>query len=299
MFTTFIGNAKRLVIAGGFFLVACVESNTPPMTDHSSASKHFKLDWAGDKLWDDGKAEVGLYEAKRVIYGKVRDFEYVYILVKETFNKAYNVKTDYYERDDLFAVMKLNMFAKVQTENYPFHCLTSIFFKREQPIRLHKMTSSSQEWCGNTFKLFLDTGNVFKYVYHSYWDQEGDGTALISENVLFEDQLPYTLRALRFSHGLEFKHLVLASQISNKAKKPKIYQATFLVAKETNAVITQDSIIGNTAGEAWKVTVKLMDNKVNQYWFSGKYPNYLLKQVTWDGKILVLKNISRKKYWIR
>jgi hypothetical protein len=42
----------------------------------------------------------------------------------------------------------------------------------------------------------------------------------------------------------------------------------------------------------------LDEDKLNTYWFSGKYPNELLKMIAWDGRMIELQDISRKSYWL-
>lgn len=242
--------------------------------------------WAADALWDDGLAEVAQYEAERVVYGQTRQFEYTHILVKEDFNKAYNVKTDDYSRSDLFPVMKVNQFARIPTEKYPYHYLTSLFYKREKPGLLHKMTSGSQEWCGNTFKVFDKKGKNYRYLYSSYWDGQGNDHMKLKGGIWFEDGLSYTLRALEFSEGLDFEQAVLESQVNNKANRPQVYLARFRVAADT--------ALGR---QAWQVQVQLDPEKPSSYWFAREYPNILLKQESWDGRKLLLSSMERKAYW--
>ena len=64
---------------------------------------------------------------------------------KEEFNQQFNVKTDDYKRYDLFPVMKINQFCSIPAEQYAYHYLTSLFFRRDQPASLFKMSLSSQE----------------------------------------------------------------------------------------------------------------------------------------------------------
>ncbi|WP_017730549.1 hypothetical protein [Nafulsella turpanensis] len=246
--------------------------------------------WATDTLWDDGLAEVAVYDAEREVYGRTRDFEYTFILVKEDFNQAYNVKTDDYSREDLFPVMKVNKFARIPTQKYPYHYLSSLFFKREAPNTLHKMTQSSQEWCGNTFKLFEHTGDHYRYEYTSYWDGQGDGEMQLPDTLWFEDALSYTLRALRFEVGLTFDQTVLESQVTNSAPEPKVYQAQFKVSED-------ETVLSDTVRPAWRVEAQLEEGKTNTYWFAKEYPNILLKQQSWDGRNMELKSATREAYW--
>ncbi|MEM9829165.1 MAG: hypothetical protein AAF944_00930 [Bacteroidota bacterium] len=275
-------------------LYACTGGNAQNRTP---SDEHFNHEWAKDTAWDQGKAEIAKYEATRTIYGKPRSFEYVFVLVKETFNREYNVKTDDYSRNDLFEVMKVNKFARIPTDNYPYHFMTSIFYQRDQPATAYKLTNSSQEWCGNTSKYFIADGEQYTFGYNSYWDGQGVGETTINGGFMFEDQLSYSLRALNFAEGLSFQQGVAESQISSKAKNPAIYQATFLVEKDERLQLSTQ-YDSSKDGDIWKVTVQLDNNKTNQYWFTGEYPNVLLKQATWDNRNYELKDRYMDDYWV-
>jgi hypothetical protein len=266
------------------FWVSC--NNQPGRDGARGQEELLGATWASDGLWDDGQAEVATYTASRMVYGKPRQFEYVFITVKEDFNKQHGVKTDDYSRSDLYEVMKINKFARIETDNYPYHYHTSLFYERAEPGVLHKMTQSSQEWCGNTFKLFQQQGRVYHYLWSSYWDGQGDGRQKIKGAGWFEDGLSHSLRALQFEEGLRFEQGVLESQINNKATPPHTYAALFEVSSE--AVLDQD---------AWKVQVQLEEGKASAYWFAKTYPNVLLKAQSWDGQQLELRSIVRSAYW--
>ncbi|MCB2410280.1 hypothetical protein [Hymenobacter lucidus] len=254
----------------------------------SALNVHFNPEWAMDKLWEDGLAEVATYEAERVIYKKMRRFELTQITVKEEFNQEFNVKTDAYERPDEFPVLKVNQFCRIPTDQYPYHFLTSLFFRRDQPVALHKLTTSSQEWCGTTFKAITDDGEQYTEVYNSYWDGQGAGQRQLRRNALFEDALPYTLRALRFEARPSFSTNIFELQQTSQAKAPVSYQAQVQVAEATAAETTRP---------AWRVSVQLDKEKQNIYWFDREYPNVLLRQTTWDGRTLQLKQVRRYAYW--
>jgi len=243
----------------------------------------FDMNWAKHSLWDDGLAEVAIYDAEKIIYGKTRKFEYVHICVKEEFNQAYRVKTDDYQRQDLYTVLKVNKFCRIMTDNYPYHFMTSLFLKRENPLKLHKLTTSSQEWCGTTFQMAMESQKGFHYSYNSYWDGQGVGEkAVQDESVWWEDQLSYSLRALKFEEGLEFNKTVLPSLVSNKAASLKPLQTRFSVHQENGL---------------WKVTARFEGGKVAEFWFRPEYPNLLEKYLCTDGNKLRLKTAQRKAYW--
>ncbi|GAB2968536.1 hypothetical protein GCM10027048_44270 [Hymenobacter coalescens] len=286
--------APRLLAASSvLFLAACSPPSAPeqtgaPISALAGIQQHFDAGWAQSKLWDDGLAEVATYAAERVVYQRPRPYEMTIITVKEDFNQAYNVKTDDYQRPDLFAVMKVNEFCQIPTDNYPYHYLTSLFFRREQPLQVHKMTTSSQEWCGNTFKALTEAGGLYKLSYNSYWDGQGVNQVDVQRDMLLEDALPYTLRSLRFNDEPLFEANVLETQQTSKAGQPKLYRAEFRVAR---------AALGEAPRPAWRVTVRLERGKDNVYWFDQHYPHLLLRHTAWDGRKLLLKTERRFAYW--
>lgn len=280
----------------GLLVSGCEPANDKPVKTRPPVSAqalqavmpYFDQGWAMRKLWEDGLAEVATYDAERVIYKKKRTFEYTQITVKEEFNQQFNVKTDNYQRDDLFPVMKINQFCSIQADEYPYHYLTSLFFRREQPVALFKMTSTAQEWCGNTFKSIIDDGVNFEMWFHSYWDGQGDNNRDLRRDIFLEDALPYTLRALKFDQKPSFSLVVLDLQQTNKATPPVYYQAR---------LATTEAPAADAPEPAWRVAVALAPGKENVYWFAKNYPNILLRQTAWDGRTLRLKSTRRYAYW--
>ena len=270
----------------GWVLIVVMVACKPSLKDdHGAYSDLYDYEWAMNKLWEDGNAEVVHYDAEMVIYGRARKFDFVHLTVKEAFNEAFNVKTNDYDRSDLFSVMKVNKFARLETENYPYHFLTSLFFRRERPDVLHKMTHTTQEWCGNTFKQFVVKPEGYEYKYNSYFDGYGDGkTEFNGKGLVWEDQLSYVLRTLKFSDGLSFRQKVVESQINNKTEIPTVYEAVFSV---------RDS------GENWRVEVTLEEGKANTYAFQKEYPNLMVQQRSWNGHHLTFRSVERYQYWRR
>jgi len=292
----FLVQPALLSLALGLCVGNCTAPDKQPAAGRVPASaqalqavlRHFDQQWAMRKYWEDGLAEVATYEAQRTVYKKMRTFEYTLITVKEEFNQQFNVKTNDYQRKDLFPVMKVNQFCQIQTDQYPYHYLTSLFFRRDQPVALCKMTTSSQEWCGNTFKAIVDDGVNFAQTFNSYWDNQGAGSRDLRRDAFLEDALPYTLRSLKFEDKPAFNLVVLDLQQTNQVTPPVYYQARLATAEAPAA---------DAAEPAWRVAVALASGKENVYWFAKKYPNILLRQTTWDGRGLQLKASRRYAYW--
>ncbi len=274
-------------------LLASLLALSAPSVATSPPPAAFDPAWARDSLWDDGQAEVSLYEAKRPQYGKVETYEAVFIVVKEDFNPQLLVKADPpFEGKQLLPVLKLNAAHSYWTPNYPYHYLASVFVRRDDPASLVKLTVGSQEWCGNTFKE-VKVGARPELTFHTYWDSEGDGTRPLDlrPGDLLEEQLPLALRGLAFAPGLEVRRRVLPSLISNKlGKGPQFLDATITIAGEE----TLATPIGRLA--SWKVAVKF--GEIQQtWWFEKAAPHALVKMESSDGRAWLLKARTRKPYW--
>ncbi len=264
--------------------------NTQPLPDTVTGAHHFDPEWAANSFWDDGQAEVARYEASRIIYGQDRPHEYVRVTVKEAFNEEFGVKTDNYDRRDLFEVIKVNHFSRVPTQNYPYHYMTSLFVRRDQPTQLVKLVQSSQEWCGQTVKSFTREAGYFRWQYHSYWDGEGTGENQVKSDALFEDQLMHALRALRFETGLTFAARVYPTQENTRARTPRAYDARF-------SVQPTELPINGELRDAWQVDVQFDTQHNATYWFASSYPNALLRYKHSDGRRMELQQLSRYAYW--
>src|SRR5690606_10632264 len=105
-----------------------------------------------------------------------------------------------------------------------------------------------------------------------------------------EDQLSYTLRALKFTEKPSFKQKIIGSFVGNRAVVPPVYDARIKVL-ESGQVYFQD-----TLRTEWKVEVALDKDKKNYYWFEEDYHNRMLNMEGWDGRKLILNHLERNKY---
>ena len=266
-----------------------------PTTDTGEETAWFyDASWARDPLWDDGLAEVALYDAQRPQYGRLESYQALFVVVKEEFGRPLYVKAGPpYEGKDLFPVLKLNAVHSYQAPNYPYHFLVSVFVRRDDPAHLVKLTMGSQEWCGNTFKEVTTWGRTPQLVLHSYFDGEGDATRPLDlrPGDLLEDQLPLALRSLAFQPGLSFQRRLLPSLMSNNMRRPiQMVEATIEVAGE-EAVRT-----GVGRLPSWKVQVH-WDQMRQTWWFEKAAPHTLLKMESSDGRTWSLRSRLRKPYW--
>ena len=132
---------------------ACSTSHGPAVREpepakyagsQEDAARLYDHAWARDPIWDDGQAEVALYDVRRPQYGQMESYQTVFIVVKEDFRRPFYVKADPpLEGKDLFPVLKLNAVHSYLTPRYPYHFLATVFVQRDNPTALVKLTLGS------------------------------------------------------------------------------------------------------------------------------------------------------------
>ena len=149
-------------------------------------SEEFKNYWYG------GKAEITTYKLEQARYGELHEGYSVLVFVTEDFSKSNQVKLDNPQdaKGDDVKVLKLNRIKKFDTGIYSYSMMDSVFtpvYVDEYPSSL-KVSSSSQEWCGNTF-MQLNLGySGYEVSTYSYFESEGDRKFSLQKEIL-EDEL--------------------------------------------------------------------------------------------------------------
>ena len=145
-----------------------------------------------NKYWYSGNAEITTYKLEQARYGEVHKGYAVLIFVTEDFSRDKQVKLDNpaANKEDAVKVLKLNLVKKFNTGIYRYSIMESVFtpvYLNSNPDTL-KLTSSSQEWCGNTFTQLNLNNNNYDVEMFSYFESEGDKNYQI-EKALLEDEI--------------------------------------------------------------------------------------------------------------
>lgn len=133
------------------------------------------------EYWYAGKAELNIFDLKQARYGELRDGHAVLIFVTEDFSKSQLVKLDNpgAHPEDAVRVMKLNFTREFPTGVYAYRTMQSVFSpidRSEYPSTL-KITTGSQEWCGQVFMKVLLGETGYSAHVDSYFESES-GTGL-------------------------------------------------------------------------------------------------------------------------
>jgi hypothetical protein len=248
--------------------------------------------FATDPLWDDGKAEVNLYDARQTVYDQVREFKARMIVVKEDFKQALRVKSDDGPvTGDTFEVLKLNHLRLIPTGSYDTHQMISAYLERAT-LRPVKLAMSNFESCGMTFVEVLPQGEHLSHISHSYWDGEGDRSLSIpfAADDLLYDALPLRLRGIDFAQSGPRNVNVLPTQMAGRVKNLKLVPMTLQVAGREKVKVP--------AGEFDVFRVELLRPEgKDRYYFEAASPHRLVKMEAADGGLYQLRKSLRLDYW--
>lgn len=142
------------------------------------------------KYWYGGEAEISRYALKQIRYGEVREGDAVLIFVTEDFLVDEQVKDEGWpSKGKSESILKLNLTKNFVTGVYPYSVMTSVF----TPVDIlkassWKVTSSTQEWCGQTYMQLNLRDNGYQGLFHSYFQKEGDREFKLA-SALLEDEI--------------------------------------------------------------------------------------------------------------
>lgn len=125
--------------------------------------------------WYNYGAEISRFDLHQMRYGEIHAGDAVTVFVTEKMNPAIQVKADNSGPEDI-PVLKLNAVRKFFTGIYPYSIMTSVF----SPVDMQKyslplkISTSTQEWCGNVYTQMNLHDDEYRVRLHSYFEEEGD-----------------------------------------------------------------------------------------------------------------------------
>lgn len=239
--------------------------------------------------WDDGLSEMCFYDAKMTIYGQPRDYTRVQLTNRQWMDRETGVKTDDIDSPTAIPVLKLNIAEEVPTENYNYRFLTTVFVDRRS-LRPFKLTSGSQEWCGNTFKHLYWSPAGLHYQCFSYFPQEGDAMWDLERNVYpFEAALLWA-RELAAGGTIPEDVQWLPPVRSSHEVAPKLTTVKTDLGKET---------IRTPAGSFACLRLKMtFGERTATFWVEQVAPYKLIRYEA-PGESMTLKGVEKRPYWDR
>jgi hypothetical protein len=240
-------------------------------------------------VWDNGLAEMAYYDARYTIYGEPRQYTRVQLVNREWFDPDSGVKVSP-DTPGAVEVFKLNIAEEVPTENYNYRFLTTVFAERDT-LAPRKLATSSQEWCGTTYKhaRWRDDGlNVRSF---SYFAGEAEETAALPASVMpFEATFLLVRQYVAAGAAPEEPVSLLPPLRSNHG-----IGARAAAPGEFTLGAAEELTTPAGSGAARPVTLSHR-GQTYRYWVQAS-PPYLLLRYQGPGEGMELAAFERRAYW--
>ena len=250
--------------------------------------------WRTDPAWHDGKAEVAVYRATRVIYGKPREYQATAYTNKERYDRRTTTKS---ADDRGLEVFKHHWSEIVPTESYDYRFSTSLYTACDS-LEAVKLTASTQEGCGASFKQAWRDGERIRWLDSVYFPGAGnrDGDLAGAREIHFVDELTLLLRDFPFESGGERELRLVRSQKSNLQVSFETFDAKVRYAGREVLELP----IGPT--DAHHLVLEGSGARAD-YWFAadGSAPrlHVLVRYEDPSGARYELSSLVRSAYWER
>jgi hypothetical protein len=233
--------------------------------------------------WNDGAAEISVYDATDVKYGIPRSSRAVLIVVAEDLDRDRLVKADRPAGEPrTLRVLKLNHVRAVPTGVYTYQQMLS-FFAGADSLDPVKLTMTSHEWCGNSFVEWRrDRGEL---EIRSYFETPADAVvALAADGAVFYDALPLQLRALDFARTRSGRLRVIDTVFSSRPLPPVTEEASVAVSR------------GAADPPVYRVVVR-RGERADTFEFETAFPHRLIRWNRSDGGSMRRTLTRRLRYW--
>lgn len=217
-----------------------------------------------NQYWFQGLAEVSRFDLEQARYGEIRKGDAVLIFVTEEFFADRQVKSELGKQPGSTAVLKLNFVRKFLTGIYPYSMMSSIFtpVDREQFPYCLKVTTSIQEWCGQTFTQLNLINEKYNVLLRSYYMDEADQESTLDRTRL-EDEIwtlirmdPHVLATgnMELIPGSQFSRLKHINQKVQKADASLIEENEQYVYRVVYQTIPRKLVIKFEKAFPYKIT---------------------------------------------
>ena len=213
------------LICLALFLFSCKKNNKP---------------FTFAQYWFEQGAEIATYQVTYNRYAQKRKAKEVFVFVTEDFNRSKQVKADRQTKDkNVVPILKLNRIMRFTTGIYDYSLMSSVFsaYNREDKSYQDtlKLTTSLQDWCGQSFIQINKKGGQFHNRHFSYFEKIGDKKRVYPKGAILEDSLWTWLRLSPQSipRG-KVKMLPNLQTLYLNAIEPKVYNATISFVDVSN-----------------------------------------------------------------
>lgn len=177
--------------------------------------------------WNQGKAELSVFDLKQARYSEIHRGEAILITVTEPFLPGRQVKSELASNRGEITVLKTQLMKRFATGIYDYQLTTTAFkplYDGRFPYLL-KTSTTSVDWCGHTFLQVNFRDNQYEIQSRSYFESESDEDFKIG-SAFPEDEI---FSRLRIDPGTlpqgDFKVIPSAMSLRLRHKKASVLTA--------------------------------------------------------------------------
>lgn len=268
-----------LTLFFGITLSACHASEEKPKNPENK-EEVAPIDEAFKEYWFSGKAELSRYKLEQRRYGEIREGDVVTVFVTEPFLKESQVKKERKSDEPSTQVLKLNLVKEFTTGIYDYDMMTSVFHPVERHEFQHpiKTTTTSQEWCGQSFLQLNNREDEYELQGFSYFQDEGDVERSL-DKVILEDELWTRVRLSPESlptGEMELLPSGMDLRLLHLELEPVKAEAEFFEPEE------RDSIYPGEGLQGYRIQLKEPDRKL-RILYEGESPYRIAGWEEWTG----------------
>lgn len=221
------------IVFASFFFAGCQDGAR--VDRHGLPATNFQAD---ANYWDSG-AEISHYTLSQSRYGELHEGHAQLIFAAEPFLPDKQVKDESGSTDSVPA-LKLNALRTFSTGIYDYRTMLSVFVGRDRPHIAYKLTTSVQDWCGQSFFQINRRGSRWKVQLRSYFENEGDTEATLGASLL-EDAYWVQLR-LKSADLPEGRVKMVPSTIFSRFRHINSAAENAIISRETVGHLTVHTI---------------------------------------------------------
>ncbi len=223
----------------------------PPVTEVTSDATAAAEDhpFIADEVWKDGLTEISYFDMKERVQRQVRNFTQVQLLERQMIDPWTGVQAGR-EAKNKTEMLVLNIGEEIPLRNYDQRHQTSVYLNvpNLDPVR---MTISSHEWPGSTFKHLRWSPEDVLITSCSYHADEGDRTWRTRHDAVPFEALFVMVRDI-VSGGPSGEFSVMGPMRSTHQVDPRSWRARFSLGEPKEVTVKAGTFLARKAAMEWR-----------------------------------------------